>query len=73
MDLVDRVLAFETGEMTPNEQIKLFSEMVKDGSVWELQGSYGRGAKWLMEKGYLAPNGDILKLYGDGDGTENDN
>lgn len=64
-DLVDRIIAFETGELSNDDTIKMFSEMVKDGSAWQLQGLYGRNARYLMKKGYLAENGDILKLYGE--------
>jgi hypothetical protein len=67
---VDLIIAFETGELSNDDTIRMFGEMVKDGSAWHLQGMYGRGAKSLIDRGYLSPSGEVLKLYGDGDGTE---
>jgi hypothetical protein len=29
----------------------MFQEMINDGSVWELQGAYGRTAVYLIEQG----------------------
>ena len=60
-DLVDKIIAYESGELNDNEVLELFSELVKSGQAWTLQGSYGRMAMALINAGYLSRNGDILK------------
>jgi hypothetical protein len=61
MDRIDKIIAYEGGDLSDKETIELFSEMIKDGSVWTLQGHYGRTANALIEAGYLDKNGKILK------------
>ena len=39
----------------------MFSEMVRSGTAWSLQGHYGRTASALIEDGWLNREGDILK------------
>jgi hypothetical protein len=53
MDRVDKIIAFETGEMDENELIEFFQELVNDGMAWQLQGFYGRTAQALIEAGYV--------------------
>ena len=48
---IDSIIAFENGELTEDETISLFQSMIDDGSVWSLQGSYGRIAVSLIEAG----------------------
>jgi hypothetical protein len=50
---VDKIIAYESGEMTEEEIIDLFQELVNDGSAWILQGHYGRTAMALIEAGYV--------------------
>jgi hypothetical protein len=47
----DRLAAYESGKLTEDEMIKLFQEMINDGSVWRLQGSYIRTAFDLVDSG----------------------
>jgi hypothetical protein len=42
--------------------VELFSELIKNGMAWTLQGNYGRTAKALIDAGYLNKEGDILKF-----------
>jgi len=49
MDIVDQIIAFENGEMEKEEATKFFQELIDTGMVWELQGSYGRTAKALIQ------------------------
>jgi hypothetical protein len=51
MPNLDKILAFEQGEMTEEEFVSFFQEMINDGSCWQLQGTYGRHAKNLIESG----------------------
>jgi hypothetical protein len=61
MDQVSRIIAYEQGELSNQEIIELFAELVKSGLAWQLQGSYGRAAASLIESGYLSRKGEILK------------
>lgn len=53
MDFIDRIIALESGELNEDETIELFQGMVDDGSVWSLQGSYGRTAQSLIDAGLI--------------------
>lgn len=63
MSITDKIIAYESGEMSENQILELFSELVKNGMAWTLQGSYGRMASNLIENGYLKRNGEILKRF----------
>ncbi len=58
-NLVDNIIAYESGEMTAEDMLLLFSELVKTGQAWTLQGHYGRTANHLIEMGILTEDGDI--------------
>ena len=60
MDLVDKIIAFENGELSGADTLRLFSELTKSGQVWQLQGSYGRGARGLIEAGMMDSKGNLL-------------
>lgn len=44
MDLVDKIIRYENGEMDKEETLEFFQELVDSGLVWKLQGHYGRTA-----------------------------
>jgi len=50
-ELLDRIIAFETGEMSEDETLDFFQEMINSGMVWELQGFYQRTAIRLIQQG----------------------
>ena len=52
MNQVDKIIAFESGELDEEGVIELFQELIDSGLVWKLQGSYGRTAKALIDAGY---------------------
>jgi len=60
MALVDKIIAYEAGELDNNDTFELFSELIKNGMAWTLQGHYGRVAAALIDGGYLSKTGDIL-------------
>jgi len=37
-DLTDDLVAFENGELTEDQIIELFQQLIDTGSAWELQG-----------------------------------
>jgi polyhydroxyalkanoate synthesis regulator phasin len=55
MDMVDKIIRYENGEMNQEETVELFQELVKSGLAWQLQGHYGRTAKQLIDAGLVAP------------------
>ena len=67
MDLVDKIIAFEEGSLDFADSLRLFSELTKSGQVWQLQGSYGRDARELIEAGVMDSKGNLLT---DPDATE---
>jgi hypothetical protein len=64
MDSVDFIMAYEGGELGQEEIIEGFQALIDSGLAWQLQGSYGRTAKALIEGGYcrlpgIRPNIDV--------------
>ncbi len=48
---VDEIIAFEQGDLSEQEEAKFFQKIINDGSVWSLQGTYGRHAMAAIEQG----------------------
>ena len=59
--IVDNIISYEMGELSQENTMELFSELIKSGKVWVLQGCYGRQAQALIEGGYISKQGQILK------------
>lgn len=59
--LADKIIDYEMGTLSTKDILELFSELVKTGQAWILQGHYGRTATVLIDAGYLSQKGDILK------------
>jgi hypothetical protein len=57
----ERIIAYEDGHGDVNFTLQLFSDLVKTGMVWSLQGHYGRTAKYLIDRGYINIHGDVIK------------
>lgn len=49
---VDRFIAFENEDMTPEEILVFFQDMIDTCIVWKLQGRYARIARDLIKAGY---------------------
>lgn len=52
-DVVDRIMRYEAGEMSEEETIVFFQELVDSGMVNKLQGSYQRTAAALAAAGHI--------------------
>ena len=63
--VVDYIMAYEAGELRGSQVLELFSQLIKNGQAWSLQGSYGRMAGSLIGRGYISSKGDILKQVED--------
>ena len=53
-DQLDKMIAFEEGELSFDETVELFQELIDNGLVWQLQGFYGRTAMSLIEGGHCS-------------------
>lgn len=53
-NLVDSIIRFESGELQESEIIDLFQGLIDSGMAWQLQGTYGRTAKTLIDLGYCS-------------------
>lgn len=56
IDVVGQIMAYESGDLDLDEEVKLFEYLVSTGMVWGLQGSYGRRAQALIDMGLIGPN-----------------
>ena len=61
MDALDFIMTYEAGECTANEVVDGFAQLVSSGTAWHLQGSYGRAAAALIERGFIDRAGNILR------------
>ena len=51
MTQIDKIIAYEQGELGETETVELFQELIDNGMAWKLQGHYGRTAMYLIENG----------------------
>lgn len=50
-DTVSWIMDFESGQLSDEQVIEGFQKLIDDGTVWQLQGSYGRMARVLIDQG----------------------
>jgi polyhydroxyalkanoate synthesis regulator phasin len=55
VNLVDKIMDWESGEMDQEEAVAFFQELIDNGMAWTLQGCYGRNAQALIEAGLCYP------------------
>lgn len=55
MNYLERIIKFEQGDLEDHEIIAMFQDLLDNETVWQLQGSYGRTAKKLLDTGHIAP------------------
>ena len=60
-DELDYIIRYEQGDLRGQEVLELFAHLIKTGMAWSLQGSYGRMAGNLIDRGYIDASGKILK------------
>jgi hypothetical protein len=61
---VEQIIAHENGELDMYDTLCLFAALVADGTVWHLQGSYGRQAAYLLDNGLIDGDGNVTE-YGE--------
>lgn len=52
-NLTSKIISYEQDELTENEIIELFQQLLDSGLVWQLQGCYGRQAQALIDAGLI--------------------
>lgn len=52
-DEVGAIMAYEAGELSQQKEIELFQHLVRNGHAWQLQGSYGRTARAMIDAGLI--------------------
>lgn len=60
MDIVDSIIALESGELDEDGIIELFQELIDSGKISGLQGSYQRTASQLIEAGLCTRKGESV-------------
>ena len=48
-------MKYEYNQLTVEEIIQLFQHLVNTGLAWQLQGSYGRTARAMIDSGIVSP------------------
>ena len=64
-DVVGFIMDFEGGEASDEQIIDGFQHLLDDGTVWTLQGSYGRMAQALLDRGLIHQRGTIGAVLAD--------
>ena len=60
---INDIIAYEQGELSEDETVELFQELIDSGVAWKLQGSYGRMAESLIEAGYCHSVTSVASTY----------
>jgi hypothetical protein len=53
VQLVDQLIAYEEGQITGDQEVAFFEQLVETGTCWQLQGHYQRVAATLIEAGLI--------------------
>jgi hypothetical protein len=53
MDIVGKIMAFESGELDTQETVEFFVELFNSGLINQLQGSYGRAGHGMLNNGVI--------------------
>ena len=55
--MLDKIIAYEQGELDDEGTLELFQTLVDNGMAWILQGHYQRTAMSLLEAGLIEQKG----------------
>jgi hypothetical protein len=55
MSVVDKIMAYEQGDLDEQDTLELFQELIDTGLAFSLQGHYGRTAARLIQAGLVRP------------------
>lgn len=51
--IIDGILAWENGEMRPDDEVEFFQHFLDSGTIYSLQGMYQRRMQELIDLGYV--------------------
>ena len=61
-DSLDFIIAVEDGTLeSATQYVNGMAEMIRSGLAWNLQGSWGRAAASMIERGYISQDGNVLR------------
>lgn len=63
--MIQEIISYESGEMSQDETIQFFAELVKTGFITAMQGHYQRTAQDLIEQGIISEDGDLYEVQTD--------
>lgn len=52
---IDEIIAYENGELSDEQVLDLFQDLVNTGMAFRLQGHYVRTAMMLLQEGLISP------------------
>jgi len=58
-DIIDYIMDYEMGDLDDMQTLSLFSNLIKTGHAWKLQGHYGRTAQNLINDEWILSDGTI--------------
>ena len=58
--MIEAIIKYESGEMSQDDIIYFFAELVETGFINAMQGHYQRTARDLIEGGYISVDGEVL-------------
>lgn len=50
--MIEKIIAYENGELSDEDTVALFQELINNGQAWTLQGHYGRTVEALINAGH---------------------
>jgi len=59
MNITDKIIDYECGLLDDTGVLELFSELIRTGMAWQLQGHYQRVAYDLIDGDYIDTDGNI--------------
>lgn len=64
---IDDIIKYEEGRLNDAQTLRLFSNLIRSGAVWSLQGHYGRTASAMIQDGWISQRGELQdKCYDNG-------
>ena len=57
--MIQAIISYESGEMSQDETIQFFAELVMTGFINAMQGHYQRTAQNLIEHGFISEDGEV--------------